>query len=66
MQNEYRICDKCKAVDSKKLIKIIKEMDKNYDIKIGCQNFCGIGRTKPFFTLYCIFIIIFLIFTHYF
>ena len=51
MQNEYRICDKCKAVDSKKLIKIIKEIDKNCDIKIGCQNFCGIGRTKPFIIL---------------
>lgn len=51
MQNEYRICDKCKAVDSKKLIKIIKEIDKNCVIKIGCQNFCGIGRTKPFIIL---------------
>ena len=51
MKNEYRICDKCKAVNTEKLVKIIQEIDNDSIIKIGCQNFCGIGRTKPFIIL---------------
>lgn len=51
MKNEYRICDKCKAVNTKKFVKIIQEIDNDSIIKIGCQNFCGIGRTKPFIIL---------------
>lgn len=51
MKNEYRICDKCRAVNTENLIKIIKEIDNDSTITIGCQNFCGIGRTKPFVIL---------------
>lgn len=51
MKNEYRICDKCKAVNTEKLVKIIQEIDNDSIIKIRCQNFCGIGRTKPFIIL---------------
>lgn len=51
MKNEYRICDKCKAVNTKRLVKSIQEIDNDSIIKIGCQNFCGIGRTKPFIIL---------------
>jgi uncharacterized protein YuzB (UPF0349 family) len=46
--NEFRICDKCKGTNIKTLVPRLKEIDKNADIKIGCQNFCGIGMTKSF------------------
>ena len=45
---KYKICDKCKGFDYKKLINEIKKIDKDAEFEIGCQNFCGIGRTKPF------------------
>ncbi len=51
MKNEYRICDKCKGVDHLSLTNKIKEFDPNAEIIIGCQNFCGIGRTKSFVIL---------------
>ena len=41
-----RVCNKCKGFDYKKLI---NELDKKFsDIKyeIGCNNMCGIGRSK--------------------
>lgn len=46
--NEIRICDKCKATNIKTLVPKIKKVDPEAEIKIGCQNFCGIGRTKSF------------------
>lgn len=46
--NEIRICDKCKATNIKTLVPKIKKIDPEAEIKIGCQNFCGIGRTKSF------------------
>ena len=49
--NKYKICNKCKGVNSKELITKIKQIDKDCEITIGCQNFCGIGRTKSFVIL---------------
>ncbi len=44
----YKICDKCKGTNTKTLIPKLKEIDSNAEIQIGCQNFCGIGRSKSF------------------
>ena len=49
--NKYKICNKCKGFDHKKLIDEIKKFDKDASIEIGCQNFCGIGMTKAFIIL---------------
>ena len=49
--NKIGICDKCKTVDYKKLINTIKNLDKNIEFNIGCQNMCGIGKSKPFVIL---------------
>ncbi len=46
--NQFRICNKCKAINSKSLISKLKELDDSAEIIIGCQNFCGIGRNKNF------------------
>lgn len=48
MSNIFKVCDKCKASNLKSLIPKLKEIDAKAEIKIGCQNLCGIGRTKPF------------------
>ena len=48
VSNEFSICDKCKAINVNSLVKKLKQLDSNCIIKIGCQNFCGIGMTKPF------------------
>lgn len=26
----------------------MEELNKNAKIEVGCQNFCGVGRRKPF------------------
>lgn len=49
--NKIGICNKCKGVNYKSIIQKIKELDSDIQINIGCQNFCGIGRTKPFVIL---------------
>lgn len=49
--NKYGVCNKCKAVNTKNIISKIKEFDDDATFNIGCQNFCGIGRTKPFVIL---------------
>lgn len=46
--NQIRICDKCKGTNLKTLVPKLKKIDKEAEIIIGCQNFCGIGRNKPF------------------
>lgn len=46
--NEYRICNKCKSFDYKKLINKIKEVDKDSNILVGCQSMCAIGAKMPF------------------
>ena len=48
MKNEFRICNICKAVNSQSLEKRLKEIDSEATINIGCQNVCGIGRSRPF------------------
>ncbi len=48
MANEFKICDKCKATNIDTLIPKLKEIDPEASIDVGCQNFCGIGRTKSF------------------
>ena len=48
MNNEFRICNICKAVNFKSLEKRLKELDSEATINIGCQNVCGIGRNRPF------------------
>ena len=44
----FKICDKCKGTNYKTLVPKLKEMGQNVQIQIGCQNFCGIGRSKSF------------------
>ncbi len=48
MANEFGICDQCKATNVDTLIPKLKEIDPEASITVGCQNFCGIGRTKSF------------------
>lgn len=48
---KYKVCNKCKGFDYKKVINEIKKIDNNAEFEIGCQNFCGIGRFKPFIIL---------------
>lgn len=43
-----KICDKCAATNIKTLIPKLKQLDTRIEIKLGCQNMCGVGRTKPF------------------
>ncbi len=40
------ICDRCKGINSISLIKKIKELFPNAEFEIGCNNMCGIGRSK--------------------
>ncbi len=51
MSNEFRICNKCRATNVKTLVPKLKNIDANANIIIGCQNLCGIGRTKSFVIL---------------
>lgn len=48
MNNQFRICDKCKATNVDTLIPKLKKIDPKAEIVVGCQNFCGIGQTKSF------------------
>lgn len=48
---KYKVCNKCRGFNHKKIINEIKKIDSNAEFEIGCQNFCGIGRTKPFVIL---------------
>ena len=40
------ICDKCKAVNHLNILKKLKEVYPNAKYEIGCNNMCGIGRSK--------------------
>lgn len=46
--NEFKTCDICQAINIDTLVPRLKEIDKDANIVIGCQGFCGIGTTKPF------------------
>lgn len=43
---KIKICDKCKRFDYKKLISKLNDNFDNIEYVIGCNNMCGIGRTK--------------------
>lgn len=45
--DKIEICNQCKMMKDS----YIEEVKKKYpeiEIKVGCCNLCGIGRTKPF------------------
>ncbi len=44
----FKICDKCKGTNVKTLVPKLKKLKPDADIEIGCQGFCGIGRTNSF------------------
>lgn len=44
----FKICDKCKGTNVKTLVPKLKILNPDAEIQIGCQGFCGIGRTKSF------------------
>jgi hypothetical protein len=51
MINKIGICDKCKGFDYKEIIKKLDSLNYKFEYNIGCQNFCGIGRTRCFLIL---------------
>ncbi len=40
------ICNKCKAVNYASILKKLKEIYPDAKYEIGCNNMCGIGRSK--------------------
>lgn len=48
MTNTFKICDKCKKTNILTLVPKLREIDHEATIKIGCQNYCGVGRNKCF------------------
>ncbi len=48
MKNEFRICNVCRGVPFEELKRRLQDLDPQAEIKVGCQNACGIGRKQPF------------------
>jgi uncharacterized protein YuzB (UPF0349 family) len=40
------ICNKCKAINYLSILKKLKEIYPDAKYEIGCNNMCGIGRSK--------------------
>jgi hypothetical protein len=40
------ICNKCKGINCASLLKKLKDLYPNAKYEIGCNNMCGIGRSK--------------------
>lgn len=40
------ICDKCKFSNHNEIIKLLNENFENINYEIGCNNMCGVGRSK--------------------
>ncbi|HPF83493.1 MAG TPA: hypothetical protein PLV83_04965 [Bacilli bacterium] len=41
-----KICNNCKGFDYNKVISKINDNFSNIEYQIGCNNMCGIGRSK--------------------
>ncbi|WP_128894737.1 DUF1450 domain-containing protein [Longirhabdus pacifica] len=41
MENDIRICDKCKHMSMKTTIPKVEKAIPNANIKIGCKSYCG-------------------------
>jgi len=54
--NNFKICNKCKAVNAPLLVEKIRKLAQDANIELGCVNACGIGMRKPFVILNDIFI----------
>ena len=46
--NEFRVCDKCKATNTKTLVPKLKAIDPEAKIYVGCHSYCGPGRDRVF------------------
>ncbi|RKD22988.1 DUF1450 domain-containing protein [Ammoniphilus oxalaticus] len=48
MANEFKICDECRTTNVKTLLPLLKQVDPEAEIVMGCQSYCGIGHKKLF------------------
>lgn len=48
IDNEFKVCDKCKGTNLETLIPKLKKCDPNGKIIVGCHSYCGPGRDVPF------------------